>query len=422
MHFHLQTHYTGIDTSSVQLVSFDGLRGVAASRPIAEGTALLQVPFKNALAVTPVSRCTLPESFCSKACWDKQPPVVRMALILLYERSLGAASRFHPWIRMLPNEFTTVLHWSAQDMEMLGYPQAATLRERRIREFDGYYNSIKQLQPGTPVAKDDLKWALDCIQSRLFSGPYSGRSLQSRIQLAGFTFALAVAYVLLGLGTPENALNAVISVLLFNLVYDQVLSKKLTWYATLPMIDMINHKTGAKADVSYQYFTDNFSVELGDTYATGQQLFITYGDKSNDQLLVYYGFAEPENLNDSYVMSSGLNEAVKAAAGVGSLRRTLDEVVITRSGITALSMESICEAVGVKGDSAEAKVIAKKLLATELRRVEAVDASRSRAALQSDEKEGIAAAFRSSKRILLHQAISVMGGFEEAEKSKGFTK
>lgn len=291
-----------MDTSAVQLTSFDGLRGVSAAKPIEEGTTVLEVPFSNALVVTPVSRCTMPESFCSPACWEKMPPAVRMALQLLYEKSLGTNSKLSTWIQMLPKSYVTIEKWTDQELATLGYPHAQMLRERRVQEVEGYYSSFKSLQPGTTVSKEDFTWALNTVQSRLFSGPYSGRSLGARIQLAGVIAALAAVYVALGFGTLENALNAVIAVLLFNIIYDQTLSKKITWYAMLPMIDMINHRTGTKAEVSYQYFTDKFTLDVGETYATGQQVYITYGDKSNDQLMAFYGFAEANNVNDSYVM------------------------------------------------------------------------------------------------------------------------
>lgn len=45
-------------------------------------------------------------------------------------------------------------------------------------------------------------------------------------------------------------------------------------YAMLPMVDMANHKTGVPSEVSYQYFTDEFTLEVGDVPPAGQQLFI----------------------------------------------------------------------------------------------------------------------------------------------------
>lgn len=132
----------GIALGNVSLASFGGLRGVAAAQNLEAEKSVLEVPFKSALAVTPVSRCTLPEAFCSVALWEKLPPPVRMALILLHERSLGDKSRFGPYIRVLPQpgSFDTIIHWSSEDMARLQYPHAAVLKERRLQEIRAYHN------------------------------------------------------------------------------------------------------------------------------------------------------------------------------------------------------------------------------------------------------------------------------------------
>ena len=43
----------------------------------------------------------------------------------------------------------------------------------------------------------------------------------------------------------------------------------------------------------------------------GEQVFITYGLQSNDKLLQYYGFVEPKNPADVYVVPN-LLESLKA--------------------------------------------------------------------------------------------------------------
>ena len=41
-----------------------------------------------------------------------------------------------------------------------------------------------------------------------------------------------------------------------------------------------------------------------DEHMQGQEVFISYGQQSNDRLLQYYGFVEPRNPADTYVMTS----------------------------------------------------------------------------------------------------------------------
>lgn len=71
------------------------------------------------------------------------------------------------------------------------------------------------------------------------------------------------------------------------------------------MIDMANHKsTGTAGDVSFEFFGNAYSLAIsaGASVAPGQELYISYGARSNDQLLQYYGFVETDNPHDVYVM------------------------------------------------------------------------------------------------------------------------
>lgn len=81
------------------------------------------------------------------------------------------------------------------------------------------------------------------------------------------------------------------------------------------MIDMANHNGGGgaggsttnMATVAFEYFGNAYSLAVS-TSATAAaadddaELFISYGDRSNDQLLQYYGFCEPNNPHDVYVL------------------------------------------------------------------------------------------------------------------------
>ena len=77
-------------------------------------------------------------------------------------------------------------------------------------------------------------------------------------------------------------------------------------YALCPWVDFLNHDgalTGS--EVSYEYFTDGFAVRLDEgagPVAPGQQVMIAYGPRSNDVLLQYYGFVQPNNPHDAYAL------------------------------------------------------------------------------------------------------------------------
>ena len=50
------------------------------------------------------------------------PRGVRLALMLLYERRQGNASRVAGYVQQLPQSFDTPLHWSPAEREALQYP------------------------------------------------------------------------------------------------------------------------------------------------------------------------------------------------------------------------------------------------------------------------------------------------------------
>ena len=55
-----------------------------------------------------------------------------------------------------------------------------------------------------------------------------------------------------------------------------------------------------------------------DSLMQGEQVFISYGKQSNDSLLQYYGFVEPDIPHDTYVVPD-LAAAVPDAVSSGTL-------------------------------------------------------------------------------------------------------
>ena len=69
------------------------------------------------------------------------------------------------------------------------------------------------------------------------------------------------------------------------------------------MIDMANHKSvGAAGEVAFEFFGNAYSLCLTQRLKAGDELFISYGARSNDQLLQYYGFVEVDNPHDIYIL------------------------------------------------------------------------------------------------------------------------
>lgn len=51
------------------------------------------------------------------------------------------------------------------------------------------------------------------------------------------------------------------------------------------------HCPPQQSEVSYEFVSDSFAVIASRSYASGEQVFVNYG-QANDGLMQYYGFSE----------------------------------------------------------------------------------------------------------------------------------
>jgi hypothetical protein len=115
-------------------------------------------------------------------------------------------------------------------------------------------------------------------------------------------------------------------------------------YVICPMIDMANHQSVKFAgQVSFEYFANAYSLATDQAIPSGDEVYISYGPRSNDQLLQYYGFVERNNPNDVYVMPplrewdiEALERATDRKFAVGRLEK-LNRAGLLGSATTVLS-------------------------------------------------------------------------------------
>ena len=70
----------------------------------------------------------------------------------------------------------------------------------------------------------------------------------------------------------------------------------------------------------------------------GEQVFITYGQQSNDKLLQYYGFVEPKNPADAYVVPNVLD----ALRGLPYVHISEERVQSVQQAGLLTSLEQVC--------------------------------------------------------------------------------
>jgi hypothetical protein len=283
---------------------FGGERGVGATAEVEAGAGVLSVPSKLTLQVNSLSKCP---RWCDEEAWKASKWDARLAMLLLHEEN-DASSQLKPWLSVLPRDFVTpALSPSLlSGIEAIEYPALP----RAVRLQREQWDAARTKAPGAPT-QAQWDWAMSVVRSRSFSGPYTpGTFVGALAQLfAAATLALGYALVVGGAGSQEQALNGFLGAAVFVACNDLVFGprfSKAKRYVLCPWIDLLNHDGAlGGSEVAYEYFADAFTARLdfdAGPVAEGSQLMISYGPRSNDVLLQYYGFVQADNPHDVFEM------------------------------------------------------------------------------------------------------------------------
>jgi hypothetical protein len=289
--------------------------GLLASQEVPSNTVVVSVPSSVSLSVES------PGDGPDDTSWEKglledrkvlreSPWFAQFAVYLFQLDKVSSIKRdtdMCPWLDSLPRSFDTPIHWTRASFDQLQYPHLPDAVARQKVEWKRLYDNL--LAAGTPSLKkmtfDDFIWGCECARSRAFSGGYTGSAFNPLTY--AFTLLLVSAYVGLNLGTLEQAANGAGLVVCASILKDFVLPKlfKKRKYVICPILDMCNHKSlSPSGDVSFEFFGDAYSITVSGQVSQGEEVYISYGTRSNDQLLQFYGFVERDNSHDVYVMPS----------------------------------------------------------------------------------------------------------------------
>jgi len=300
-------------STNVELVTFSsGLRGLRAKQDLSARSPFLSWPAGYALQTTTGMRH--PKGV-DRDVWRSLDWYSQLACLLILEKKAGTTSDLAAWIQALPRDFDTPYGWRDADVAELHYP---ALEQAVSRQREAWARVRSQLEAGgVSCPQAEVEWALHCVRTRAFSGAYEGSTFQERVGLVVFAGLLTVLYPVIGAGTIEQSLTGAVAVLVFLVARDFGMPKVLDLkrYVLCPLIDMINHDSRVSSDVAYQVFSNAFSVTREEAVPAGEEVLISYGPRSNDQLLQYHGFVEPGSRFDVFVMPRFL-EHIEAEVGV----------------------------------------------------------------------------------------------------------
>lgn len=194
-------------------------------------------------------------------------------LFLTVERQLGSDSVWYPWIRLLPKKPETPLFYS--DTEM------AELRGTSLEEAVGLqkWHLVQQWKRLEPACKDLLRTA---------------GAANQQATLEDFMWANAIFWSRSqSFPQPNEQAGEVVTIAQEGLV---------------PGLDFCNHRHSSTAKWTI-FGTPGLQASVIPTQMAlvcprqqaprpGEEITISYGDKSNEQLLMSYGFTQTSNIND----------------------------------------------------------------------------------------------------------------------------
>ncbi|PWA63050.1 rubisco methyltransferase family protein [Artemisia annua] len=243
-----------------------GERGLVANNNIRKGEKLLFVP--PSLVISADSEWSFPEAGEVLKRYDV-PDWPLIATYLISEASLMKSSRWSNYISALPRQPYSLLYWTRGELDR--YLEASQIRERaieRINNVTGTYNDLRarifskhpNLFPEEIYNMETFRWSFGILFSRLVRLP----SLDGRVAL-------------------------------------------------VPWADMLNHSCDVETFLDYDKSTKGVVFTTDRPYQPGEQVFISYGRKSNGELLLSYGFVPRQGTNprDSVELPFSLKKSDK---------------------------------------------------------------------------------------------------------------
>ena len=271
-----------------------------------EGDALVRCPANLAFAVPPGAPNPFP-AFVPDETWsrpDIEPPAgdgaaraldegadtrtfhengrlaqeFRAALVLLHERSLGAASRWAPYLAHLPASYDLLSCWTDEQLGELRCAELEARAKAQRAENARAHAAVAACDAATHACASltyaEMEWGLDTVRSRGFLGDFPE------------TFT----------NDPESAPHPPYPPRRKNKdVSEKKKKRKKEVPSTfvLPLLDAFNHlsERGGATKLAFDAASNAFTLRAARDMRVGDEVTISYGARSNGTLLLRFGFA-----------------------------------------------------------------------------------------------------------------------------------
>lgn len=301
-------------------------RGLKTKADAAPSKVLIELPRGQAICLDEGEGTPFPQWVPAKQ-WKKMPWYAQLGLKLVYERKTSTSALKAGYAQLLPppKGLPTPFHWSETDLNALRsvYPALANKVDRQRQLWAGLYDTLGK----TRAVREDMDeetfiWAMESVLSRAFKGTFGTgfNSLAPSLLLMG-VFA-GIYYIdqetiqLVSYALEEYPYLAAIPAALTLLPSLLEFFRSKGTYILAPMIDSLNHRSTVATDLDYDSIRQRFRLSLGEGYKAGEQVFMSYGSKNNDDLLLHYGFVEADAAADVFEFGDLLGWLVEKKAQV----------------------------------------------------------------------------------------------------------
>lgn len=228
-------------------------RGIWATAEIQKGEEIAKVPAELLL-----TKASAVKALGSPIASLGEYPAI--ALQLVHEKYvLKEDSFWHPYLDMLPGlqEIGSSFTWAEEDMELLSGSLIKNMSKFLRERIEGEYASIRD----SILARNSKQFPLEVFTTSRF--------------VWGYAVLLSRSFRIRFIGRDEVI-------------------------ALIPYIDLINHEPDSKAYVAGSLEQKGRMVTMSTDrpYQAQEQIFDSYGRRSNDELLLLYGFALAKNVHN----------------------------------------------------------------------------------------------------------------------------
>ncbi|CAJ1958456.1 unnamed protein product [Cylindrotheca closterium] len=246
--------------------------------------------------------------------WDAQ-----LASKLWAECKKGPSSMISGYVDLLTNSQWTAAdlpsmppstapdalrHWTEGQLKVLKENPAGEKLLDLMQQQEQIWKS-KFATAGSDISWEQFQWAMEVVHSRAFCGDFGVNSgipkavLLSLPVLAGIV-GYCYSVVLHG---QNDIVLALLSLVAGIPVVLSALTKDSQVAVLLPLIDSANHQEDADSTINYSQVGESFNLSVGETCIVEtngeKQLFISYGEKKDTELLLNYGFLQGVDVSDS---------------------------------------------------------------------------------------------------------------------------